>query len=228
MLYLRRLYGEDARGLFDTYSPDKQAYMALEPHDAHFGPAPALGLVSRAFGKNTSVAWIAFHLNDMCEASAVREKLNRRQYYDIATMLASRCGSYRLSELMLLFFNIKTGRYGRFYGTIDPAIINDAIEQFEAERIRAYEAEEHRREELRRRAHDEELRLAREEYRRLIPGADTPDQPVDFPTYNMLALGRLSPERLAAFLAGIASGAIRIPTDFFAIAKLRQSLHPTA
>lgn len=158
----------------------------------------------------------------------MREKLNRRQYYDIATMLASRCGSYRLSQLMLLFFNIKTGRYGRFYGILDPAIINDAIEQFEAERIRAYEAEEHRREELRRRAHDEELRLAREEYRRLIPGADTPDQPVDFTTYNMLALGRLSPERLASFLAGIASGAIRIPTDFFAIAKLRQSLHPTA
>ena len=52
---------------------------------------------------------------------------------------------YQFHEMLLFFFRFKTGRYGRFYGTVDPMIIMCALREFIEDRnnmIDAFEQQE--------------------------------------------------------------------------------------
>ena len=42
-------------------------------------------------------------------------------------MIASEFGYLKATELMLFFYRLKAGRYGHFYGSIDPMVIMDDI-----------------------------------------------------------------------------------------------------
>ena len=61
---------------------------------------------------------------------------------ECAFVIATEFYYLKTSELMLFFHRFKTGRYGRFYGSVDPLIITTALRDFVAERASAYERHE--------------------------------------------------------------------------------------
>lgn len=69
---------------------------------------------------------------------------------------------------MLFFHRFKAGRYGRFYGSVDPLVITTAIREFIAERAIAYERHDQAERDAREK---EQLRksppITYEEYKRL-------------------------------------------------------------
>lgn len=60
-------------------------------------------------------------------------------------MIAQTYSYLKVSELMLFFYQFKQGRYGQFYGAIDPLKIMCALQDFRRERFDAifdYESEQ--------------------------------------------------------------------------------------
>lgn len=64
------------------------------------------------------------------------------QYEELAYIIASEFFFLKISELMLFFHRFKAGRYGRFYGSVDPMVITSALHEFVRERANALEQHE--------------------------------------------------------------------------------------
>ena len=125
-------YG-DREGFLKTFNPDKQDECLRNPELSYMGGAPTLGLVRKAFG-STAEAWLVIQLAELSEYAGVKEKLTTRQLTDTALLIQQMYGHFKVTELMLFFRQFKSGRYGRFYGSVDPMLIMTALETFAGER----------------------------------------------------------------------------------------------
>lgn len=70
--------------------------------------------------------------------------MSPQQVLDCARTISSMYYYLKVSELMLFFFRFKAGKYGRFYGSVDPMAITSALIDFLDERdsvIVAYKSE---------------------------------------------------------------------------------------
>lgn len=105
--------------------------------------------VNVTYGKNTSAAWLMPFLYDIGEFSGSREKMTRRQTEELAHIIVSTYGHLKVTEIMLFFWWFKCGRYGNFYGSVDPMVILSSLKKFMCDRneiIDRDEREKRRRE----------------------------------------------------------------------------------
>lgn len=99
-----------------------------------FGNAPSLTDIRLAFGSNAPVIWLLPQLFDLSEFCGCRDKLEGKPLAQCAYVIATEFKHLKTTELMLFFHRFKSGRYGRFYGSVDPLIITTALQQFTSER----------------------------------------------------------------------------------------------
>jgi len=52
------------------------------------------------------------------------------QTEEAARVIIAQYGFLKVTEIMLFLHHIKAGRYGHFYGTVDPQRITDALREF--------------------------------------------------------------------------------------------------
>ena len=114
-------------------SPDAQILAAQHQERAFFGDAPTLSVMKHAFGDNFPTMWLMPQIFDICEFAGVR-KIDDAQNLATARMIAQEYGYLKASELLLFFYRFKTGKYGRFYGSVDPMVIMTALSEFMRER----------------------------------------------------------------------------------------------
>lgn len=115
--------------------------------------APTMTVIDLAYGDNASAMWLTAQLTDLGIYAGVKSPLSERQYEQLACMIVSEFGYLKATELMLFFYRLKAGRYGHFYGSIDPMVIMDDIrKRFMPERALVIERAEN---EQRRRERDE-------------------------------------------------------------------------
>lgn len=148
-------YGDTLEAFMRRMNPDTQAYAAEHPDRALFGNAPTLWEINQVYGNRSASKWLVPQLYDLSEYCGCKEKLTERMYVDCAQRIAKRYRWLKTSELLLFFDRFKLGDYGRFYGSIDPQIIMEALPKFIQQRAAAIErhdreererqAEEHRR-----------------------------------------------------------------------------------
>lgn len=136
------------------------------------GTAPTLGQINAAYGANTSAAWMIPFLWKVSEFCGCKEKFTNDQMEDLAYLIAREYHWLKVTELMLFFWWMKSGRYGKFYGSVDPMVITTALRSFVKDRndiIARHDAEtqEKKFSEWKRRA------VSYEEYMRRR-GAETP------------------------------------------------------
>lgn len=94
--------------------------------------------------------WLIPQLYNLSEYCGCKDKLQGKSLEECAFVLAAEFYYLKISELMLFFHSFKAGRYGRFYGSVDPLVITTALREFLKERNFAYdrhkqEQEEHER-----------------------------------------------------------------------------------
>lgn len=131
-----------------------------------FGPYPTLAEVGRRMGRNVPRMWLIPQLYNLSEYCGVRDKLTDEQMDELAYVIASEFAFLRISEIMLFLHRFKGGRYGRFYGTVDPLVVTTALRDFLRERADAID----RHQRCRHAAKEEEERrhaVTYEEYLRL-------------------------------------------------------------
>lgn len=142
----------------EQYSPSYQLEICGDSDMCFFGEYPTLAVLRRDYGKNAPLAWLVPQLTDLAVYCGSRDKLSKEQYKQCAFVIATEFYYLKVSELMLFFHRFKAGRYGRFYGSVDPLVITISLREFIKERAVAHER------------HDQEERERREkEYRRNHP-----------------------------------------------------------
>jgi hypothetical protein len=130
-------------------NPSTQAAFARQPETAVMGEYPTLRAVNEAYGPTFSEQWLYVEIADMSLFVGAKN-LDKRQQMQLAQVIATEYRHLKVTELLLFFHRFKTGRYGHFYGSVDPMVITCALRTFIAERnelIARYEQQRREQEE---------------------------------------------------------------------------------
>lgn len=105
-------------------------------------PAPTLASLFKQYGHPAPMDYITACLKYTAEAVGV-EFENSIQLIATANGLYNSCYGWTLAEILAFFSQFIAGRYGRFYGRFDNAIIYEALQRFwRAEVLPARQAKE--------------------------------------------------------------------------------------
>ena len=125
-------------------NPNVQQYCAEHVERVHFGTAPSLVTLRAAYHDDAATIWMLPQLYDLNEYCGCKEKLDEGQMTQLARIIIAEFGFLKVSEIMLFLHRFKSGRYGRFYGAIDPLVIVSALRHdFMSERAAVIDEHEH-------------------------------------------------------------------------------------
>lgn len=157
-------YGDKNRFL-QTFHINNQITYTNDEQRCHFGTAPTLVQVSKAYGSQTTEEWLIYQIVDLSEFCKLKSKLTSTQVKQTAQLIMNAYGYLKVTEIMLYFRRFKFGQYGRFYGSVDAMIILDCIKKFCNERSEAIHRQRKVEEEQ---AREQQMRgcISWEEYQR--------------------------------------------------------------
>ena len=98
------------------------------------GTAPTMAQVNVAYGAHTSAAWLVPFLWDISEFCGCKQKFTSKQMDELAYIIVDGYYWLKVTEMMLFFWWFKSGRYGKFYGAVDPMVITTALREFVKDR----------------------------------------------------------------------------------------------
>ena len=150
-----------------SMNPGVQTYAGRFPERAFFGEAPTLTDINLAYGQQTSVLWLVPQLIDLSEYCGCREKLTEHMLEELARIISIEYHYYKTSELLLFFYWFKVGKYGHFYGSVDPMVITTALQDFVLDRRTAYTKQVMEEERRKREAWANDDNITYEEYLKL-------------------------------------------------------------
>lgn len=135
----------DRSAFLTKCNPSVQTEFAKQPQTCFLGDYPTLRDLTIAYGKTMAVQWLIPQLTDLSLFSGSKD-LSVEQLEQLAKVIATAYPWMKITELLLFFFRFKTGRYGRFYGTVDPLVVTTALREFLEERNMFFEQYERDRE----------------------------------------------------------------------------------
>ena len=98
------------------------------------GTAPTMAQVGAAYGGHTPAAWLVPFLWDISEFCGCKQKFTSKQMDELAYIIVDGYNWLKVTEMMLFFWWFKSGRYGKFYGSVDPMVITTALREFVKDR----------------------------------------------------------------------------------------------
>lgn len=170
---IKQLYPEVAQ-LMTAYAPDKvtTTMCVTDLSRIYDGRSPTLRLMREAYGLTEAVSWVKIQLLALSRFANVSEGLTEENVNILAHLILGNYDYLRLSEFMYFIGRVMMGKYGYFYGAVDPMRIMSFLNQFLSERladisqlekVKEEEARQHRFEKMRREA------VSWEEYKRKRP-----------------------------------------------------------
>lgn len=170
---LSERYG-DATQFLALFNPSVQASVIDKAERCYFGSAPCLSAVGKAYGSGTVASWLEIQLRDLANYAGQREKLSESQSQQTAMAIIGGYSFLNMAELLLFFARYKAGRYGRFYGAVDPLAITNALREFCKQRVSEITAIEYARQAAERDKAAEGC-VSREEYEAIKKRAEKGD-----------------------------------------------------
>lgn len=170
---LKSKHGE-LSSFLTKFNPDLQREICLRQEECHFGDYPTLGEVRKAYGDNAAISWLVPQLYNLSEYCGCRDKLQGKPLEECAAVIASEFYYLKISEVMLFLYRFKSGRYGRFYGSVDPLVITTSLRDFLRERIYAIEQRE-QEERNRKREEDAKNAITYEQYQQNLRDGKYPN-----------------------------------------------------
>lgn len=148
-MLVRQNYG--SRSEFMTkLNPSTQITVGRMGDQAHFDGSPSLAILRKTYGDGFPTTWLLPQIFDLVVYSNSKGTLNEQQAEFLAEVIAQEYFFLTSSELLLFFYRFKLGKYGHFYGTVDPMRITQALDEFCDERVHAIAKREKEDEERRR------------------------------------------------------------------------------
>lgn len=132
-----------------------------------FADTPTLSELKARYGTNTPIVWLMSQIRSLSEFCGAKEKMESSVAEKTANIIYSLYYYLTVSELLLFFFKFSTGKYGKFYGVVDPQTIIAAIQSFVThERNPAIERKE-MEERMKQREQERQQTITYDEYVRL-------------------------------------------------------------
>ena len=125
-------FGSD-RQFMEKVSYKTQTAFGKNPEKAVMGDYPTLNDINAAYGKGFAVEWLISHVTNLSLYTNAKN-MDVNQIAEVSDVLAAEYKHLKITELLLFFFWFKSGRYGRFYGSVDPMVITCAMKDFVEER----------------------------------------------------------------------------------------------
>ena len=147
-----------------TFNPDLQRKVCANTEVCFFGGAPTLGQLNMTYGDQTATMWLVPQLYNLSEYCGCKDKLEGNPLKECASVIATEFYYLSVTELMLFFHWFKSGKYGRFYGSIDPLVITTSLRGFLKERAYAYERHDQEERERQREEEARKPKMTWEEY----------------------------------------------------------------
>ena len=135
-------YGSAAT-FVQTFYPPAQLKLCPNRELCFFGDFPTLYTLKNGYRGRVDIAWLIPQLTDLSEFCGCKGKLTDSQIEQTAHIIASTYGYLKVSELMLFFYGFKEGKYGHFYGNVDPILITSTLRDFIVERSDAIDKRDH-------------------------------------------------------------------------------------
>ena len=148
-----------------AYNPDLQMKICKDKIACFVSTSPNLRELNVSYGDMTAAIWLTPQLYNLSEFCGCKEKLTGNSLKECAHVIASEFAFLKVTELMLFFYWFKSGKYGKFYGSVDPLTITLSLRTFLDERV-AILADIRRKEEDRIREEGRKNAISREEYLR--------------------------------------------------------------
>lgn len=143
-------YPDPAQFILD-YNPDLQFKIvrckATLSDLAMNSSIPTLGLLASTYGDETPLEWLKIQFGTLNDFAEVSTKINKEQLNELAEIFISEYYYLNAAEICFFIARFKSGKYGRFYGAIDPMKITSAMLDYIRERridIERYEREQYR------------------------------------------------------------------------------------
>lgn len=210
---LHRRFGTTPETLMAQFNPGLQIQYCRDVDRVHFGKAPRIGEIITVYGRDTAESWLAIQLNDLSEFAGCKDKLTVRQIQDTAAMIVESYPHYNLTEFMLFCQRFKRCKYGRFYGSVDPMIILQALSVFDEERRRAYDEREEREREKEIAENNRAAEELKQRYINRVPNAFKSTAPISFIQYRLMGFDSMTDDELHREIEEITSGDKKIPAD---------------
>lgn len=143
-------YPDPAQFILD-YNPDLQ-FKIVRCKGTHSDLAmnfsiPTLGLLASTYGDETPLEWLKIQFGTLNDFAEVSTKIAKKQLNELAELFLSEYYYINAAEVCLFIARFKSGKYGHFYGSIDPMKITSAMLEYVRERridIERYEREQYR------------------------------------------------------------------------------------
>lgn len=132
-MLVREQFGNKAEFL-TKFNPGTQIAAAKNTEWAFFGNSPSLVIMNKTYGENMATMWLMPQIFDLVVYCNSKGTLNEQQIQFLAEAIANEYFYLKASELLLFFYRFKLGRYGQFYGMVDPMRVTMALEEFLKER----------------------------------------------------------------------------------------------
>lgn len=116
------------------FNPSKQDVYCRSIDRCFIGTAPSLAKVAQCYGTNIAKTWLDCQLRELSEYCGCKDKMTTAQLIECSKVVLSNYGYLKVTELMYFFNRFKAGKYGRFYGSVDPLVITSALYDFITER----------------------------------------------------------------------------------------------
>lgn len=129
---LNRYHDAEQFGL--TFAPQYQAKYCKDRDRIFAGNAPTLATMKQAFGVQAAEAWVECQIKELSEFAGCKDKVSVQQGETLAQVIIATYPYIKATELMLFCWQMKAGKYGKFYGTVDPMSIAVGLRQFDQER----------------------------------------------------------------------------------------------
>lgn len=142
-----------------AFNPSVQMKICENKELCFFGKYPTLIDLKVGYAGRVDIAWLVPEIADLSEFCGCKGKLTNSQMEQCACIIAHNYGYLKVSEFMLFFYLFKSGKYGKFYGSVDPMVITCALRDFIKDRSEAifhYESEQRKKKEQR--EHEEHLK----------------------------------------------------------------------
>lgn len=126
-------YGDAGRFL-SIFTPDLQVVAARHLERTYTGTAPTLATITCGYGEAVAIVWICIQLENVNLFSGAKEKMPVSRQKELATLILTEYPFLKASELLLFFYRLKCGIYGRFYRSVDALTITSSLLRFMDER----------------------------------------------------------------------------------------------
>lgn len=117
-----------------TFNPSKQTDYCTYIERCYNGDAPTLKRVEITYGKKVAITWLELQLRDFEEFTNIEDKLSIEKRTELAKVILCSYYYLKVTEVMLFFVRLKSGRYGKLYNHIDTIFITTSIRAFLSER----------------------------------------------------------------------------------------------